>query len=311
MFFWCNKYSIFIYNIMKSKCLVFGNCQMYIIQELLKDTHFNTLYDCDLFSSHINTCEDLDNIYLKLDKYELILIQPHYNYRNNSKYNINSIVKHVNKDCKIIIIPSSYFNFYYPYLTYAYSDDTMLRSPSDYHDKNFISLYNVNKKEREKENKKDIKEEYKKMLNDKSLMSKDELKKMANGSIAELKRRENAFMTEDYGVELDYKYIVISDFIKDNYKKKLLFYSMNHPTYYLFEYVTNEVLKVLDLEIYMNTFKFSDPLSNLHPPIYKCVENVVKFNTGKYFPVINNIVDIDKISDMYIESYKKCKNIRY
>ena len=45
---------------------------MYILQELLKDTYFNNLYDCDLFSSHINTCEDLDKIYEKLDKYLVV-----------------------------------------------------------------------------------------------------------------------------------------------------------------------------------------------------------------------------------------------
>ena len=290
---------------MKSKCLFFGNCQMYIIKEFLIDTDFNNLYECDLFSSHINTCDDLEKIYEKLNIYSLIFIQPHYNYRDNEKYNISSIVKYVDLKCKIIVIPSSYFKFYYPFLTYAFTDDKLLREPSDYHDKNFIDLYN-----KEKDIVK-IKNEYNKLLNDDKLLSLKDLKKIARDSMKEIIKRENAYKNENYGVKLEYNFITISHYIKENYKKKLLFYSMNHPTYYLFEYIVNEILKILNLKECIDSFSFKDHLSNTHPPIYKCLAKAVEFDINNYFTNINNVVDNDKIMDMYLKDYSKYENIHY
>jgi len=297
---------VIINNIMKQKCLFFGNCQMHIIKEMIKQTIFNEIYDCDLFSSHIDTCDDLDKLYFKLNIYSFIAIQPHYNYKNNSKYNISSIVKHVNTNCKIIIIPSCYFKFYYPFLTYCFTNNDLLKLPVDYHDKNLIDLYNKNIN-----NNDIIKTEYKKLLYNEDLISKKDLRKMAKESIDELKTREKKFMSESYGTKMDYVYLIISDFIENNYKKKLLFYSMNHPTYYLFEYIANELLQILGLGQYINNFVFYDPLDYLHPPLYKCIQKAVNFNISDFLPNINNLVDIDKITDMYLKDYDKIDNIRY
>lgn len=288
---------------MKKRCLFFGNCQMHIIKEILKQTYFNQQYECDLFSSHINTCDDLEKLYQKLNTYSFVAIQPHNNYRNNPKYNIENIVMNVNSDCKIIIMPSCYFNFYYPFLTYAHNNDELIRDPSDYHDKNFIDLYNKEKK--------NVSEEYKKMLDDEGLLSIDELTKMAENSIMELKRRETEYMNKDYGRMLDYKYITISDFVNDNYKKELLFYSMNHPSYNLFKYICNKTLKILNLKNYINSFSFYDPLSYLHPPLYRCIQKVVEFDISKYRPNINNKNNIDDIINMYLEKYNTYNNIHY
>jgi hypothetical protein len=303
LFIFVNNNIIVIYNIMKKKCLFFGNCQMHIIKEMLKTTKFVNLYDCDLFSSHMNTCNDLEKIYKKLNIYSIIFIQPHNNYRNNIKYNINSIVKYVNKDCKIIIIPSCYFNFYYPFLTYAYYEKEILKKPSDYHDKNLIDLYHNNIK--------NIKNEYIKLINDIELLTIEKMNEMANNSIDEMEKREEKFKNEDYIIRLDYIFITISNFIKENYKEKLLFYSMNHPTYYLFEYLVNEILKKINLNEYVDTFDFMDPLDNLHPPLYKCLEKVVNFDLNKFYPIVNNLIDIGKITDMYLNDYVLYKNIRY
>jgi hypothetical protein len=52
--------------------------------------------------------------------------------------------------------------------------------------------------------------------------------------------------------------ICSSNFIENNYKDKLLFYSMNHPSKYIFHDIAEKLLDYL--KIYKNINYYIDPL---------------------------------------------------
>ena len=293
---------------MKQNCLFFGNCQMFVIKEILKTSEFNNYYNLFVFSSHLQQNEEsLNKLYGELQHYSLIIIQPHY---SNEEYTLNSIISKTNDKCKVIILPSSYFNGYYPNLTYALDEHRQIvRKPSDYHDKLIIDLYKEYKHGNITE--KEIKEIFTKHFEDINYISKEKLEESIEEGIVELQKREDKYINEKYKMNRDYSFIRISTFIKNNYKKKLLFYSMNHPSIHLFTYICNEILSILDMDYCVNKFSKLDLLDNVRVPLYKCIKNVVNFDVDKHAFLINNKQNVNDLVKMYIEEYKNIKNIEY
>ena len=293
---------------MKQNCLFFGNCQMFVIKEILKTCNFNNEYNLNVFSSHLQQNEEsLNKLYGELQHYSLIIIQPHY---TNEEYTLNSIISKTNDKCKVIILPSSYFNGYYPNLTYALDEHRQIvRKPSDYHDKLIIDLYKEYKHGNITE--KEIKEIFTKHFEDINYISKEKLEESIEEGIVELQKREDKYINEKYKMNRDYSFIRISTFIKNNYKKKLLFYSMNHPSIHLFTYICNEILSILDMDYCVNKFSKLDLLDNVRVPLYKCIKNVVNFDVDKHAFLINNKQNVNDLVKMYIEEYKNIKNIEY
>lgn len=297
----CNKNTIKIFfNYMEKKnCLFFGNCNMHCIQETLKTCDFIKYYNLFCYSTHLtHTEEEINKFFEELKHFSVIILQPHY---SEPIYSIDNIVSHTNSDCHVIILSVAYFNFYYPNLIYKKNTkDEMCVLPSHYHDKLLIKLYN--------ENNENIENSFLENINNENFFEKTYLENLANNSISELERRENIFINLKYICERNYKFITLSNFIKKNYKKKLLFYSMNHPTYYLFEYICNEILKILNLKKLQNTFEKIDLLyENDRGILYKSIQKCVNFNINEHKPSINNSSNINEIINMYITEYKKDK----
>jgi len=78
--------------------------------------------------------------------------------------------------------------------------------------------------------------------------------------------------------------IIASTFIKDNYKKKLLFYSVNHPTKYLLHYISIEILKKLGINYNLINPNIDPLYSNERCILYKCIENVIEFDINYHKP---------------------------
>ena len=283
----------------KKNCLFFGNCNMFCIQEILKTCDFIKKYNVFCFSTHIEkTKQEINKLFDELKHFSVIILQPHY---SDSLYTINNIVSHTNDNCEIIILSVAYFNFYYPNLIYKKNNDgNICVEPSHYHDKLLIKLY--------EEHSENIMEKYLTQINDENFFEKEYLENLATESIIELEKREDTFINTIYICKRKYKFITLSNFIKNNYKNKLLFYSMNHPSYYLFEYICNEILTLLNLELLQNTFEKKDLLyMNDRGILYKSIQKCVNFDINTHTPSINKTSNINEIINMYLLEYQKQK----
>jgi hypothetical protein len=78
-------------------------------------------------------------------------------------------------------------------------------------------------------------------VNNQSLFSSEELEQIANESIYQLYIRQQANI-EKYKPYENIHVISCVHYIKYNYKDKLLFYSMNHPSKYLIQYICKEII---------------------------------------------------------------------
>ncbi len=289
---------------MLKKFTIIGNCQSDALSEfLLSNQTFKNTYE---YISYIPifkmTSQELDNLYTDiLPNLDLIIIQPiSENYNNNYKYSTKSILNAVNKNCIKILYPSLFFDYYHPFNLYI-SDNTRpgwkLDEPYDYHDKNILSSFIQFQTEDEALNK------YYEALYNPDLLTLHFFNERLLKNISNLKEREIKYI--DYCTE-DTNIINSSQFIMEYYDKILLFYSINHPTKYLFYYIANSCLIYLNipLEIYPEDI---DPLKSLIMPVYMCLQKCLKFDISYYlnfrhFEIILN--DKDTIQKYY-EGYRK------
>lgn len=272
--------------------LIYGNCQSYSISQTLNlsNKYYNiTMIIC--FNTNI-----IEKDFLKIINNSDIIITQSINNNYRDKYYLSTsyILEHCSKLCKVIIYDSCYFNFYHFDLTYKYNKDCIINKPCDYHYTNMIDYYKNNK------SKKDY---LLNIVNNKNFKSSTELENIANKSIEELKKRYNLNQNKYSKIRNDIYIISTYDFIKDNYKKKLLFYSINHPSKYIFHFICNSILKYLNIESKMNYDV--DLLSHLRCIIYKCIQNVVEFDISKYEPKLNNLSNNEEIINLYFDKYKE------
>ena len=268
----------------------FGNCQSGAILNLLNlDKNKYSISNEVCFATKISQ-HDFLNIIKKSD---IIITQPiKDNYREKNYLNTNFIIKNSNKNTKIIIFDSCYFNFYYPDLTYINFNNNLLNEPIPYHYNHMIKFY---------KDKKLIEEYIKNCVNNNNLYSSEELINNANKSLEILKEKYNDNIKK---YKKNNVFIIsIYDYVKNNYKKKLLFYSMNHPSKFVLQYICENIIKILNIK---NTINYNiDPLSNPKNIIYKCIQKVVNFDIKKCNIKINNKENINEITKIYFDTYKK------
>jgi hypothetical protein len=97
--------------------------------------------------------------------------------------------------------------------------------------------------------------------------------------------------------------ISVSDFIKNNYKSKLLFYTINHPSKYVLQFICENILFYLNETTQTMNYNL-DPLNVEKSIIYKCVQKVVKFDVNKEIPKSNNLDENFAIIQSYFDTYK-------
>lgn len=283
------------------KMAIIGNCQAQGLSHfLLSNNTFNKIYEYIYTKPIYLMNEDELNYfytYTILDL-DLIIIQPiSENFNENVKYSTQTILNNIKSSCISILFPSLYFNFYHPYLCYLNDDNGKVGSPIEYHDKILIKLFISYKNYSNQE----IIEKYIKIFNNIVFISNTMINDNLTLALKNIEERENNF--KNYIVN-NTKCIYCYDFIKNNYKEKLLFYSVNHPSKYLLSYISNEILKYLNIppEIYNENI---DPFNNLIMPIYNCLKYKLKFNITQY----NNLINDTELYNKYIEVYRKIPDI--
>ena len=268
--------------------LFYGNCQTCALKKTLnlKDINiinilcYETEIDKEQFINILQTCE--------------IIITQNIcdNYRNKDYLSTSFIINNCKKDCKIIIFDSCYFNFYYFDLTYKTINNEIVHYPNDYHYNKMIECYMNNQS---------IDYYINNYVNNQALFSSEQLEKIANDSIYELYTRHQANI-EKYKPYENIYMISCVHYIKYNYKDKLLFYSMNHPTPSIFHNLAEQIISILSLP---NTIDYtSDFLDHPKCILYKCIQNVVNFNIDSYPPITCGRTNSRDITELYYCTYK-------
>jgi len=271
------------------KVLFFGNCQMIAIKKTLNlpnnyETHhiecWTTTISQDEFNNILNDCD---------------LIVAHVTndvYRNKPYLTTSYIIQNKNINCKIILVCNCYFEFYHFDLTYKTFNNNRIGNPCSYHYDKMIECYINNYS---------IDYYIDNFVNNLELKTTEQLEKLAENNISELHNRF-IYAKSKYNCENLY-FIPVSEYIKQNYKDKLLFYSMNHPTKYLIQFICEHIISILQID---NNINYNiDVLNYVKCIIYKCISKNINFDLTEHLPLMNNITDVYKITQKYYEVYKE------
>jgi hypothetical protein len=268
-------------------CLFYGNCQTNALCKIFKNIiNYNFI---EILPVHKLTQKDIDHVYSILPTINILITQ-HVsdNYKNNAKLSSKSIISATNKTCKIIFIPNCYFDFYYPNLSFLDSNDDTLQE--HYHDKLLLKLYLSNKYN----SKYLIIKKYLEFINNNKIYDEKYLLSKAYLSLCEMKKRENEKHHD----------VKISDFIEKNYKDKLLFYTTNHPTKVLLNFICEQICQILNINYVEQNI---DPMENKKVPIHSSLQKVVKFNIYNFIPIINNNIGYGNVANYLLDLYDENK----
>ncbi len=276
--------------------LFYGNCQSGAIRGLMSNVlkEYNVI-NVACWSDKINK----EEFTLQIKSADVIITQPiNENYRNTDYLHTEYLLKNSKSEAIIIIFPSLYFNFYYFDYNYKYlSNKVMIEEPSHYHYHGLIECYQKNKS---------VEYFIENYVNNINYKTEDEINENANISLNELKKRETNMQL--YKKVKNCHIISAYEFIKNNYKDTLLFYSINHPTKFLFHYIINQIINILNLNDDYN--KTLDPLKSSERGIlYKCIQKVVNFDILIHKPNLlkTQTEDINLILNEYFNYYKNIK----
>lgn len=267
--------------------LFFGNCQLYAIKQILNlDNTYNQKH-IECFSTNV----DKFTFTRFIQTSHIIITQPISDtYRDVDYLSTRYILQHVNKFCTVFIVDSCHFDYYYFDLTYKTANNRILEYPSHYHYNGLIDCYKEN-----------LPHEHFLInyVNNESLKTSEELDAIANNSLDELRRR-NVENKNKYTHE-NITFITTADFIQEHYKETLLFYSMNHPTKYLFHFICEQLIHHLSIK---NTMNYDiDPLDATRCILYKCIQNNVHFDCNHFSPKLNDKNNINDIILLYYTDY--------
>ena len=253
------------------KILFYGNCQMDALMKVtgLKGQYiacYKTQIKKEDFNSIIKSCDIIFTQKIKDD------------YHNKFYLSTSNVIKQKKKDCKVFICAVNYMKFYY---FDSFTSKTILK-PTPYH---YFSLIKY---------KEDIQHIKNNIINNIDFKSKEDLNKIVSNDIQELVTRENIIKKKYIGDNI--YYIFTSEFIKNNYKDKLLFWTINHPTKHILQHMAREINNNIEVKINYNI----DPLkTNVKQILYKSVQKLVHFNIDNYTSNYN----LDNYIKSYIDSY--------
>lgn len=274
---------------MPTSILFYGNCQLGALRRVLN-------LNPALFTTNYIACcsTNIDKAdFTNLIKTSDIIVTQHIrpNYRNLDYLHTDFVINNA-PNCKIIIFSVCYFDFYYPDLKYKTHQNTPFDQPVAYHYQYMIDNF---------KNKCSIDDYITNCVNNQNLISKEILLERANKSLNELKQRDQSM--KDQFTQSNVHIISISDFIEQNYKDKLLFYSMNHPTKYVIQHMCEKFIAVLGIK---NNIKYDiDPLNVTKCILYKCIQSVVNFNINDHSVKTGKSNDAVSITKLYYDTYRR------
>ena len=77
---------------------------------------------------------------------------------------------------------------------------------------------------------------------------------------------------------------------------------MNHPSKHVIQFICKEIIDILQIK---NTINYEiDILNNPKCILYKCISKNVNFDINTHTALTSGITDINKIAQMYFDTYK-------
>jgi len=215
---------------------------------------------------------------------DVIVTQPVAdNYRDVEYLSTSYIIEHCKKDCVVILFDSCYFTFYYIDLMYTSFQGEPLHRPTDYHYKYMLECYRRGLSVEE------YVQEYVNNLGLANLPADMALTALASRHERSVQKYPKAHV------------ISAHDYIAENYRKRLLFYSMNHPAKEVLQHICEGIVDVLGAR---NTINYdADPLSNPKCILYKCVREAVDFDLPE--PCVCGRRNVQDIAQLYYDTYRE------
>lgn len=285
---------------MIKQTLVYGNCQAGAIANMICSNDNIKVSSVYCVETPLTKSEFTDLI----KKSDIIITQPiEDGYRKTDYLSTSYILENCNDECEVVILPSLYFNFYYFDATavkFETFEPPSLIEPATYHYTKMMKAF---------VNGLSVDEYINEYVNNEDLRTKSELDSIAMDSISILREKEQN--SRKYAkLHTRVKFVDASDYIENNYKKKLLFYAVNHPTHFLMSFVVKNILKSLGLNTSDANLKL-DPLSNNKLLLYSCVQRAVDFDITEHKPKMKEYTEVDSICNKYYEAYECDKNKKY
>ncbi len=284
-----------MFNFLKKRKLKFsfyGNCQLdAICDQLSASNDFSKLYEyIPAKPVHMLAKGDLQTIKTDFSQIDLLIYQEvGNNFKNGSEFSSSHVLSFLKRNCQKICIPSIFFNAYFPdFHEIIIKNRGPLITPlmGAYHDLNILFAYVHGFKSGD----------FVKIYNNKNFYDKTYCQKLFNDALKSLQERE-------INNQVD---ICISDFICENYQKKKLFNSQNHPKPVLIQYVIDNILLKLGLNfrIQVKKGKLDILESPVHPSIYHNLN--LKFNNQLDFLTFKGVINgYQAITELFYDEYKQ------
>ena len=250
--------------------VIYSNCQADAIITLLKKKIKGTYHHIENFK-YLNNSKNLP--FEKLKKADLFIFQFTKKEHGICSTDINSeenIFNYLKKECLKIGIPSMYQSAFWPILP-SYDSPCGHEIIKEFKKKkySFEKIYEFY----------DIKQ-----INFK-------LKERFNKCEKHTKDIETYYL-ENTNLTI----IPITPFIRNNYKKYKLFLTNNHPSIYIFFYIVNEIIKIINKKNNKNIKNF---------------ENIFNNKSNKYIEHLEGYYWVDSyyiIKELDVEYIKECKD---
>lgn len=289
-----------MFNIFKKRRLkysFYGNCQLENICRLLNNSkQFSEIYEyIPVKAVHELGKPDLEKVMESFKKIDLLLYQSvSPSFKNGPEFASDNIIKYLKSTCKKILIPSLFFNPYFPDFHEVSINEYGLLTTNflcNYQDLNILYGFVNNIPEAK----------LYKIYSNINFYEKQFCQDTLSNAFLSLRERETSNNVD----------IIISDFIEQNFKKFKLFNSQNHPKPILIQYVIDKIIHLLDLNISITATKtVLDGLEyHIHPSIYKNLELTFD-NKIEFITLAGSINNYKRIIELYYLAYQNI-DIKY
>lgn len=271
-----------------NKFLVYANCQGEgLSKTLLENSEFASRYEWVVVPPvQLLKRENIPEILSKTQSADLFIYQPISATANRPvELSSNYLIKQVKPGAITISFPSLYFDGYFPHLQELKGCKSVLNAVHDY----FI-LYSFS-----------IGltiEQTIKLIQKEDLYPENVSIDLCQKSLNNLSMRESQFAVD----------IVVSEYIRNNYRIIKLFNQFNHPTRAVFKYLSEIILEMIGLnEPNINEAGISH-LNRITTPIYRSTYNNLKLSFEEDFERYNTVpaagLNQRKVIEMLFDSYR-------
>jgi hypothetical protein len=276
----------------KKKYSFYGNCQLdNICNQLNESNQFKQYYEyVPVKAVYLLDKNDLKGIENAFSDIDILFYQGvGSNFKNGPEFASDNVLTFLKKDCKKILIPSLFFNAYFPdFHEVAVEEYGVITTQlmGSFHDTNILGAYVNNMSVNS----------FFKLYTDENYYDRKYCLDLLNNAFNNLEERETNNRVD----------IKISKFLRENYSKQKLFNCQNHPKPPLFQYVVDEIIRTLGHNVKVNITKSNlDSIeSAVHPSIHKNLnldfENKIEFLTSR-----GTITDYKTIIELFYEEYRK------